>query len=56
MFLKFIFSGGAIDSLKIPEVNLRIEKKFRCTKGEVGLLTKIVDVIKKEPYPASFRF
>jgi Trpc4-associated protein len=42
--------------LKVDEQILRVENKFRCTKEKVGLLSKIVQVIKQEPFSASFRF
>ncbi len=34
---------------------LKVESRFRCTKENVGLLSKIINVIKQEPYSASFR-
>ena len=33
-----------------------MDSKLRCTKEKDGLLTKIVQVIKQEPFTASFRF
>ena len=34
---------------------LKMEPRLRCTKEKVGLLSKIVHVIKQEPFSASFR-
>lgn len=35
---------------------LKIDNRVRCSKSKEGLLSKIVNVIKKEPFSASFRF
>ena len=56
-FCKKNFSklGEAIPSLKFSEETLVVERRLRCTKEKVGLLSKIVKVIKQEPFSASFR-
>jgi hypothetical protein len=41
--------------LQVSEDVLKMEPRLRCTKEKVGLLSKIVYVIKQEPFSASFR-
>jgi hypothetical protein len=50
------FAGETIPCLRWPEESLMVDHKLRCTKDKVGLLSKIVDVIKQEPSTASFRY
>lgn len=53
----FIFLIEEIHScLQVSEEVLKVETRLRCTKEKVGLLSKIVQVIKQEPFSASFRF
>ena len=49
------FEGEAHACLQVPEASLKVEVRLGCTKEQVGLLTKIVQVIKQEPFSASFR-
>jgi hypothetical protein len=56
LFKKFYFSAVTIPCLRWPEESLMVDHKLRCTKDKVGLLSKIVAVIKQEPPTASFRY
>lgn len=53
---KKLFLGEAPLCLQVNESMLKIDNRVRCTKSNEGLLSKIVSVIKKEPFSASFRF
>ncbi|CAF0707115.1 unnamed protein product [Brachionus calyciflorus] len=50
------YNREAQTCLQVNELILKIDNRVRCTKDCVGLLSKIVAVIKKEPFSASFRF
>lgn len=50
------FSGEVQACLQVPEDQLKVDHRLRCTKEKAGLLSKIVQVIKREPFSASFRF
>lgn len=55
LFVKF--TEEAETCLRVDETIFKVENRFRCTKDTpVGLLSKIVLVIKQEPFSASFRF
>jgi len=50
------YNHEALPSLRCDDEALMVDCKLRCTRDKVGLLSKIVHVIKQEPFSASFRF
>jgi hypothetical protein len=51
--LKYNSEAPAI--LKVNENIIKVDNRLRCTNEKIGLLSKIVTVIKQEPFSASFR-
>jgi hypothetical protein len=51
----FFIVEEAKPCLQVNELIFNVENRYRCTKESKGLLTKIVQVIKQEPFTASFR-
>lgn len=50
------YNKNAPSCLQVQGSMLKIEPRLVCTKEKIGLLSKIVKVIKQEPFSDSFRF
>lgn len=50
------YNREASPCLQVDESMLKVENRLGCTKEKTGLLSKIVQVIKQEPFSDSFRF